>query len=452
MANPLPTTIYLMFQLFVSGASNDVFPAQCELDSQVRDIICHIGITGNVHHRLGFVVGPISFNQNDAQVHKLIADSFEIARKQNAAVAFHIDDHMFWDKQADLVRDYTNVEWIDWNGTLCTGRRLDWGPQPTKAPPQLCFNSPAVQVAVRRRARVIGADIAQQLARLRTEGREDLFGGVITGWETQIGRDFSTNRSTGYHALRNAGLNARSSQAECDNKLQSIVKDFIQMWAMELKQSGVPRQKLFSHIAFTSQGLGDSPEDFPQRVGYAAPSVVFGNCSIPGFSTYPSDGALEEIGLTVKNRGQSTWISAEGTNVVPDGMPGETTMESYLAKMFNHGAILVNIFSWGIGGTSEKANLFRRATENDEALAAYRKFLEGLPLQELARPANQLSVKGLQKKIRTIQAEAPLWVRRTGRVGDLQARMSELDGAIKAGRVADADKSADKILKLIHTN
>ena len=29
-------------------------------------------------------------------------------------------------------------------------------------------------------------------------------------------------------------------------------------------------------------------------------------------------------------------------------------VETYLAKMFNHGATLVNIFSWGIGGEANK--------------------------------------------------------------------------------------------------
>lgn len=49
-------------------------------------------------------------------------------------------------------------------------------------------------------------------------------------------------------------------------------------------------------------------------------------------------------------------------------------METYLARMFNHGATLVNIFGWGIG---DKDNPFRMATEGADSIAAYQKFLKG---------------------------------------------------------------------------
>ena len=52
-------------------------------------------------------------------------------------------------------------------------------------------------------------------------------------------------------------------------------------------------------------------------------------------------------------------------------------METYLAKLFNHHAALVNLFAWGIGGDANKQLPLRVATENSDALAAYRKFLGG---------------------------------------------------------------------------
>jgi hypothetical protein len=51
------------------------------------------------------------------------------------------------------------------------------------------------------------------------------------------------------------------------------------------------------------------------------------------------------------------------------------TMETYLARCFNHGATLVNVFGWGIGGTIAPDNPFRVAAEEPAALDAYRKFL-----------------------------------------------------------------------------
>lgn len=52
------------------------------------------------------------------------------------------------------------------------------------------------------------------------------------------------------------------------------------------------------------------------------------------------------------------------------------TMETYLARCFNHGATLVTVFSWGIGGPAViNTNPFRIVTQGPEALATYRKFL-----------------------------------------------------------------------------
>lgn len=56
----------------------------------------------------------------------------------------------------------------------------------------------------------------------------------------------------------------------------------------------------------------------------------------------------------------------------------------YLARIFNHGGVLVNLFSWGIGGEANRNNFFRQATENSEGLAAYAKFLRGGQLVESA--------------------------------------------------------------------
>jgi hypothetical protein len=60
-------------------------------------------------------------------------------------------------------------------------------------------------------------------------------------------------------------------------------------------------------------------------------------------------------------------------------------MEDYLARMFNHGATLTNVFGWGVG---DSANLFCRAAESADSIAAYRKFLR--PAQrEAGHPIRQ---------------------------------------------------------------
>jgi hypothetical protein len=444
-------TLYLLFQMFIANPTDTapVFPV-CDVNGTVQDIVTRVGSCGDKHHKMGFAVGPISLNQSDDDVRKIIAQSFAIARRSNMAVAFHLDDHMFWEKRSDLVSDGGAAEWIDWNATKCTGRRLDWGPQPTKVGPQLCFNSPQVKQAIAKRAHLIGGEIEREYERLKGEGREELFAGVITGWETQIGHDYATGKPTGYHALHNAGLTQQNSAAQCDAALAKIVQEFIAGWSRELGQCGLPRNKLYSHIAFTDQGVSDERgERYAQRVGFAVPQVAFCPSSTAGFSTYPMDDSIEQITKEVVKNGNVPWASCEGTNVVPNGVKGEATMESYLAKMFNHGAVMVNIFSWGIGGDAQKNNMFRRATENDEAIAAYRKFLGGKVLRELPRAPNQFSPKLLQEKIHRIQAIAPSWVQRTGRPDLLEPLMKTLDAALKTNRFEDADRAADSVLRLL---
>lgn len=458
--NNVHSAIYLLFQLFTADPASvvDLMP-QADIDRSVNDLSVRIGTTGDKRHKLGFVVGPISFNHSDDEVKRLIVQSFEIARRRNMAVAFHIDDSMFWDKRKDLIQNKENVEWINWNGGFSTGRRLDWGPKPTKVAPQMCFNSPAIKLAVSKRAELIGTEIKHQIEKLNQEGKQELFAGVIAGWETQLGRDFDSNRSTGYHALFNKGLRSTSSNVHNDQARVEIVQSFIELWARSLNNAGIPVGKIYSHIAFTSQGIdgasapaGAPSSSYAQQVNFAEPSVSFGKSYLPGFSTYPEEGAIEQICKQVAIHGNPTWISAEGTNVVPSGMKGEATMETYLAKMFNHGAVAINIFSWGMGGEAQKENFFRKATENPEALGAYRKFLEGRPLLEQSRPASQFSPRRLQEKIRIIQAQAPVFMQNAANQ-DLRFRfqslMQRLDSAIKNNRFEDADSISTEVILLL---
>jgi len=448
-------TRYLLFQIFTRGnvESNawPNFPPQGQIESLVNDIIARIGATGDNKNKLGICLGPLSLNNSDDEVRALIAQGFDLARKKNIAVAFHIDDHIFWEKRGDLINDKANIEWVDWNGKASTGRRLDWGPKPTKVGPQMCFNSPAIKKAVDQRARLIGSEIKRQVDQLKAQKREDLFAGIIAGWETMIGPDYETNHWTGYHALTNVGLVSGSSALQCDVQLVKLVKEYIEMWSGGLEQAGISRDKIYSHIAFTPQGLGVvRGMTYPQQVGFAIPSVAFSSFYRPGFSTYPLEDSLDQIHNELSRRGNPPWISAEGTNVVPNGMSGEATMESYLAKMFNHGAVMVNVFSWGIGGEPERnKNMFRRATENTEALSAYKKFLSGQSLKEVPRSQTGFSPVLFREKIARIQKLVPEWVNKTHRPDLIKPKMEQLDKLIKANDFQHAAPIADEIIKFV---
>ena len=70
----------------------------------------------------------------------------------------------------------------------------------------------------------------------------------------------------------------------------------------------------------------------------------------------------------------------------------EQHMETYLAQQFNYGAGLVNIFAYGAADPAlEKSDFTAKvsaAAEAEEAIRAYRKFLNGEALSELSEPGD----------------------------------------------------------------
>lgn len=445
-------TKYLIFQIF--SFNNEEFPPPSAIESTVQDIKTVIGVSGDKKHKLGFAVGPLTFDNTDQEISHLIRTSFTIADAEDVAVAFHIDDSMFFGTRKDLLANPDNIEWLDWNKTPNTGRRIDWSAAPSKLVPQMCLNSVEVKNAVVQRADLIGKEIKKALEALSIKGKEELFAGVIAGWETQIGKDFETGRSLGYCALSGRGFSSDHPPEDIDAERVSILKEFIELWAKELAKAGIPKEKIYAHIAFSpKEGSEDDSKldqsSYAESVNFAVPEVAFSSYYRPGFSTYPAPGLFEAIYEESAKHGNAPWASCEGTNVIPNGFPGEATMETYLSRMFNHGAALVNIFSWGIGGDEQKnKNIFRLATENPEALSAYKKFLSGSILKEETLESSPLVI--FQEKMHKIQRELPLWIERTQRQDLAAPLMRQLDALIKRGAYEEANQIADKVLALIN--
>lgn len=417
-----------------------------QLEEFVHSVVQAVGATGDARNKLGFTVGPLCFDMPDDETRQFIRDAFAVARENDVAVAFHIDDSTSWSQRKDLISNPDNIETADWKQIPNTGRRADWGRTPTKFPPQMCFNSPAIQAAVKARAALIGSEVKKEADALRASGKEHLFAGVIAGWETMIGRDFDTDRPLGYRALSHRGFSESKPPADPDRERVQIVQEFITLWADSLHSAGVPREKIFCHIAFTPQGL-DHHEKAQSTSHFSPPEVAFSASYRPGFSTYPEGATFKEIQAALAQHGSPGWISGEGTNVSPTGMAGESTMETYLGRMFNHGAVLVNVFSWGIGGEAMRDNFFRRATEGPEALAAYGKFLRHEPL--VASATTGFSAETFQDKMHRIQKDLPEWVQRTGQKEQAMPRVAKIQALMKDRKFEEADKVADELLALI---
>ena len=388
---------YLSFQIFEGGSDPAIpfdyvmiYTPKAKISAVVHDIVATIGVTGGQRAKLAFNLGPISFDHTDAEARRIIDDGFAIALAENVAVGFHIDDAMFWSNRTDLMGDPANVEWTDFSGTLSTGLKLDWA----HAPARMCFNAPRIQAEVTRRARdVIGAEIVSQLAILKAQGKENLFAGVIAGWESHMGQDVVTMDRVGFHALTNRGFGPGHPPSDVGAEVASIVAEFIGRWTSGLAQAGIDPTRIYTHVNFLTKAqfakfvaAGTVPPNVTYEMlvnslpSTQQPSVAFVANSRPGFSAYPTLGTLDQIQAERSLHGKPGWASSEGTNVIHDG-PNSTsssnmTMETYLAGRFNHGATLVNVFGWGIGGPSMKdTNPYRIVTDGPEALAAYRKFL-----------------------------------------------------------------------------
>src|SRR5581483_11765823 len=139
-----PESRYLTFQL-MTGLPGYAGPppapgrfslSKTQLDQFVRDVGKAIGAPGDARHKLGFAVGPLCFDMSDEETRQFIHDSFAVAQENDVAVAFHIDDSMCWGHRNDLLSNPDNIETADWKQVPSTGRRADWGPRPTRFPPQ----------------------------------------------------------------------------------------------------------------------------------------------------------------------------------------------------------------------------------------------------------------------------------------------------------------------------
>jgi hypothetical protein len=466
-------TRYLAFQIFTYGPNPIIatmgegtnpqparFPDKAVLRDYIGDIKRRIGAVGDPQTRLAVMLGHLSFDHSDADVTKFIELGFDLALETDVAVGFHIDDSMFWGGRKDLWSDPNNVEASDWDGTPCTGRILNWGKKPSVAPPQMCFNSKVIEREVQQRATLIGKAIQAGVNRLQQVKRPELFAGVIAGSETMIGQDFKTGKYLGYRALLNRGFTREHPPQDMDLEREKVVQEFIELWSKGLAAAGVSPQKIYSHTAFLSRRAfgGDDKEitymrrngdlTYSQHSHYAPPWVAFGESHRPGFSTYPQAGLFDDIYEQIGKHNQVGWASCEGTNMQPESGPGQTgmNMETYLAKMFNHGATLVTIFSWGIGGEANKNMGFRVVTEGEEALQAYRKFLKGDPLIEGTTVASL--TERLPAKIHKIQAELPAWMEKTGNK-DGAALMQRMREQLKAKNFEEVEKTADAILEMM---
>ena len=372
----------------------EALPSRSVVDSAVSELLAFVGERGANGRHLGVTTPAMTLDHSDGDVRNFIATMFDIAAARDIAVSFHIDDSMFWETNAEVAFHPANVEWTDWGGTPNVGRTIDWGGFPIKLAPQLCFNSVAVISMVERRAALIGAAVVAGIAGLEQVGKKHLFAGIIAGWETMLGNEYGTNKSTGYCAMTNLGYSAANPPNDTIALREDVVGSFIALWADGMAAQGVSRDMIFAHLAVFPKEIYDMiapgdpslPSTYSEIAHFAPPRVGFSDSFQPGYSTYLFPGVLSQLENELDAHSPRPWASSEGSpfspGPVPPGFDGsETDPEGYLAALLNRGAVLINLFGFFSVGDE---NPFEITATTEKARSAYRAFLRGEPLQEPA--------------------------------------------------------------------
>jgi hypothetical protein len=388
-----PAPRYLLFEIFLGGPNNGVFqrgaPKAHLLHTAWRIATLRPDRT-DPNRVLGFAIGPVAMDLGPEEVRSAIRDAFDVALETDLAVAIHLDDYMFWSRArtADgrLLRNIPGTaEWTGWSGTPAGSLQIGYLPNAGLAP-QICYENPAVRDFATYWTRdVIGAEVRRQYDRLVRAGKEKLFAGVIAGWES--------NFAYGYCSLTQLGYNAQNPPPDFDRAREQVLQRHIERWAKGIYDAGIPSDRIFTHLGPISKRSYDHMRSMMpaaqirqvhQSTALRAFWTAFNPYSQPGFSAYAEAEIYDDIYQAVRANGRTSWAMAEGTNVSP-GDPSQRSpigWETYLARSFNHGARIVNVFGGFQGpGTAQ----FGSSTESQEAVAAYRKFLRGETLSEQPR-------------------------------------------------------------------
>lgn len=386
----------------------------------INSFAAKLGTTGDGKTRqLGVGGGIPVWVSDEAKIVREIKLRFDIAKQTNTAAHFLLDDHIGWDERPDLwnwhdpkTRGYNpdnrkNVEWYDWEGS--PNKRRYFTPEGTASQtPHMCYNSPAIQKEISRIiSQVVGPALREEIDKLKQENKEYLFAGITVGAEagfddysvvsrlSQIPRDANPEQMAmakmlrqattlmdedkaphgrlGYCSLTNAGYSKTNPPKDINQALADVNRKFIEFWDKQFVDAGMPCFRIYTHVAA-------SP---PQDDSNNAPiSIVFNPYARPGWTTYPLGtlaNRFQPLYDELAKHGNPAWGGVEANNAA-FANPNAPGWEEYLAWHYNHGAKLVGI-NVGASDQSIMSNL-SKGVSGDEAMAAYRKFLNGEKLIE----------------------------------------------------------------------
>ena len=385
-----PAPQYLLFEIFLGGPDGGIFHRGASKEN-IRRIAQNITALRpekpSPNRVLGFSIGPVAMDLGPDEARAAIRDAFDIAFDTDLAVAIHLDDYMFWGnaRTADgrLLRSIPGTaEWTDWSGAPAGSLQIDFLPNAGLAP-QLCYENSVVRDFMSYWARdVIGQEVKRQYDRLVRAGKEKLFAGVIAGWES--------NLAYGFCSLTQLGYGLQNPPPDFDRAREQVLQRHIELWAKGIYDAEIPRDRIFTHLGPVSKLTYEQVKSamsmsrlrqVHQSTALRAFWTAFNNYSNPGFSAYAGSDIDDDIDRALIAHDRTVWAVAEGGNILPSSpsTPSPLGWQAYLAKKIHQGAKIINIFGAFQGPA---AGAFARAAENPDAVAAYRKFLQGEKLNE----------------------------------------------------------------------
>jgi hypothetical protein len=176
----------------------------------------------------------------------------------------------------------------------------------------------------------------------------------------------------GYNALTNLGYSADDPPEDFATALAKVNQDYTALWAKELRESGIPAERMYTHVA-AAAGV----EGWPGVEYTNAPiGIAFVEHSRPGWTTYPVGPLRSDFRVLyeeLKKHDNPPWASTEASS---RGLgPGGVSMEQYLRWHFDFGATVV-VFNTG-ATSRELAGRLNDAVWGEEAIGAYRRFFAG---------------------------------------------------------------------------
>jgi hypothetical protein len=431
------------------------------LPEKAGELAERVGMKGDGKTRLLSFGLPISTYEFEEHLPSLIRSAFSAAREHDMAVMLSFDLHIAWKNRPDLWNWFDpdkpgynpnnryNVEWHGWDGPPNKVSYLNWGLL-ERRPPQMCFTSKRTRAEVTRIvSKVIGPVLREEVAKLKAEGKEVLFAGVLVGSEPVIDDYSKPNPERtkmmqedgvlagplGYRALLDRGFSADNPPDDFRQALAKITQETIAFWCQQFVDAGIPAEKLYPHVVAPA----------PAEMTNARIWTAFNQYSRPGWTTY-SVTALREgfkaIYDELEKHGNPAWAGVEANA----GVPGSVVdWETYLAWHYNHGCVLVGVY------TGAGKDLSRRLWDSafgKEAIAAYHKFLTGQPLVEKPFSMDNPQFR-IQAKMKRVRAGIERWQQNGKDPSAVGKLMEGAQPLANSGKLEELEKLVDHALEML---